>query len=158
MIVKVLSQNWGKSFLLKETMGGFDGDLTHDWLIMSQMRYPLHHIATHCSINLSVCVMLLLPVCTNVKQLQFLLNSGWTNTDLMYKEDTPGLDFIITDLPSVLILMIADQIWNHSLCCSYKYNWCLCRVIGKLEILLLTLLIILSDICIILLEIFWIKL
>jgi len=33
------------------------------------------------------------------------------------------------DLPSMLILIIADQILNDSLCCSYKYNWCLCRVI-----------------------------
>jgi len=28
------------------------------------------------------------------------------------------------DLPSVLILVIADQILNDSLCCSNKYNWC----------------------------------
>jgi len=24
---------------------------------------------------------------------------------------------------------IADQILNDSLCCSYTYNWCLCRFI-----------------------------
>jgi len=42
-----------------------------------------------------------------------------------------GLDFIIKDLPSVLILIhvIADQIFNDKLCCSYRYNWCLCRFI-----------------------------
>jgi len=61
------------------------------------------------------------------------------------------------DLPSMLILIIADQILNDSLCCSYKYNGCLFRVICKLYILLLTFLI-LSEICIILLEICWIKL
>jgi len=33
---------------------------------------------------------------------------------------------------SVLIQIIADQILNDSLCCSYKYNWCLCRFIFKL--------------------------
>jgi len=33
-----------------------------------------------------------------------------------------GLDFFITDLSSVLIQIIADQILNDSLCCSYKYN------------------------------------
>ena len=43
---------------------------------------------------------------------------------------------------------------NDSLCCSYKYNWCLCRFIGELYILLLTFLIILSEICIISHEIF----
>jgi len=40
-----------------------------------------------------------------------------------------GPNFVITDLPSVLILIIADQIWNDSLCCSNKYNWYLCRFI-----------------------------
>jgi len=34
----------------------------------------------------------------------------------------PGPNFIIKDLPSVLILMIADQILNDSLCWSNKYN------------------------------------
>jgi len=48
----------------------------------------------------------------------------------------PGPDFIIKDLPSVLILLIADQHLNDSLCCSNKYNWCLCRSIGKLYIML----------------------
>ena len=38
------------------------------------------------------------------------------------KLNRSGLDFIIRDLPSVLILIIADQILNDSLCCSYKYN------------------------------------
>jgi len=59
---------------------------------------------------------------------------------------------------SELILIIADQILNDSLCCSYKYNWCLCRFIGKLYILLLTFLIYLSVICIFLPETIWIKL
>ena len=44
----------------------------------------------------------------------------------------PGPNFIIKDLPSVLIQIIADQILNDLLCCSYKYNCCLCRCIGKL--------------------------
>ena len=44
-----------------------------------------------------------------------------------------GPNFIIKDLPSVLILILA---LNDSLCCSNKYNWCLCRFIGKLYILL----------------------
>jgi len=39
----------------------------------------------------------------------------------------PGPDFIIKDLPSLLILIIAEQILNDSLCCFDKYNWCLCR-------------------------------
>ena len=34
----------------------------------------------------------------------------------------PWPNFIIKDLPSVLILIIADQISNDSLCCSNKYN------------------------------------
>jgi len=34
----------------------------------------------------------------------------------------PGSNFIIEDLPSVLILIIADQILNDSLCGSNKYN------------------------------------
>jgi len=32
--------------------------------------------------------------------------------------------YIIKDLPSVLILIIADNFLNDSLCCSYKYEWC----------------------------------
>ena len=47
-----------------------------------------------------------------------------------------GPNFIIKDLPSVLILIIADQILNDSMCCSNKYKWCLCRFIGKLYIVL----------------------
>jgi len=39
-----------------------------------------------------------------------------------------GPNFITKDLPSVLILIIADQLLN-SLCYSNKYNWCLCRFI-----------------------------
>jgi len=42
---------------------------------------------------------------------------------------------LVSNLPSVLILIIADQILNDSMCCSNKYN-CLCRFIGKLYILL----------------------
>jgi len=34
----------------------------------------------------------------------------------------PGSNFIIKVLPSVLILIIADQILNDSLCGSNKYN------------------------------------
>jgi len=43
-----------------------------------------------------------------------------------------GGDLIITDSPSVLILISVDHILNDSLCCSNKYNWYLCRVICKL--------------------------
>ena len=32
---------------------------------------------------------------------------------------------------SVFILIIADHISNDSLCWSFKYNWCLCRFVGK---------------------------
>ena len=45
-------------------------------------------------------------------------------------------DFITKHLPSVLILVIADRIMNDSLCCFYKYNWCLCRFKAKLYICL----------------------
>ena len=38
-----------------------------------------------------------------------------------------GPNFIINDLPSMLILIIADQISYNSLCCSNKYNCFLCR-------------------------------
>ena len=48
----------------------------------------------------------------------------------------PRHNFIIEDLPSVLILIISDQILNYSRCCSNKYNGCLCRFIGKLYVLL----------------------
>jgi len=33
-------------------------------------------------------------------------------------DGTPGLDFIIKDLPSVLNLIIADQLLNECQCCS----------------------------------------
>jgi len=33
-----------------------------------------------------------------------------------------GPNFIIKELPSVLMLIIADQIVNVLLCCSNKYN------------------------------------
>jgi len=64
------------------------------------------------------------------------------------------VDFIIKDLPSVLILIITDQILYYLLCflpystCVYVYSY----------ILLLIVLISLSEICRILHEIFWIKL
>jgi len=32
-----------KSFLPKETMGAFDGIRTHNWQLMSQTRFLLHH-------------------------------------------------------------------------------------------------------------------
>jgi len=73
---------------------------------------------------------------------------------------TPLLDFIIMALPSVLILIIAHQISNDSLCCSNRYIWCfICRFTDNLYILLLTFLTFLLeiDLCIILHEIFWIK-
>ena len=41
-------------------------------------------------------------------------------------------------LDPLLILIIAHLMFNDSLCCSYKYNWCLCRFKGKLYILRLT--------------------
>ena len=41
------------------------------------------------------------------------------------------------------------------ICWSYKYNWCLCRFIGKLYILLLTFLMNLSEICITLHGLSW---
>jgi len=51
----------------------------------------------------------------------------WVNPFIM--KSGPGPNFIIEDLPSVLILIIADQMLNDSLCCSNKYNWCVCRFI-----------------------------
>ena len=39
------------------------------------------------------------------------------------------------DLPSVLILINADQFIHDLLCCSYEYNWCLCRLIGIIKII-----------------------
>ena len=71
---------------------------------------------------------------------------------------TLGPTFTIEDLPLMLILIIADNFLNDSLCCSYKYNCCWFGFTCKLYILLLTFLINLSDICITLPEIFWIKL
>ena len=40
------------------------------------------------------------------------------------------IHFINNDLTSVLILIIADQILNNLLCCSDKYNWCVCTCKG----------------------------
>ena len=59
----------------------------------------------------------------------------------IYKR-TPGPTIITKDLPSLLILIIADQMLIDSLSCSNKSNWCSCRFIGKLCILLLVFLII----------------
>jgi len=39
-------------------------------------------------------------------------------------------EFTIKVLPSVLILLISDQISNYPLCCSYKYTWWSCRFTG----------------------------
>jgi len=44
----------------------------------------------------------------------------------------PGLNFIIKNLHSALILIIADQNLNDSLC-SNNYIWCLCRCMCKLN-------------------------
>ena len=46
----------------------------------------------------------------------------------------------------------ADQTVYDSLCCSYKYNWCVCSFLGQLYILIL------SAICISAREDCWIKL
>ena len=54
--------------------------------------------------------------------------------------------------------MLSDYILNDYLCFSYKYHWCFCRYIDKQNILLLTLLINLSEICIIVHDFFWIRL
>ena len=70
----------------------------------------------------------------------------------------PGLNFIIKDLLSVLIFILSDHISNDSLNCANKYNCCLCIFLGKLFILVLKFLIDLSETCIHLLDIFWIKL
>ena len=50
----------------------------------------------------------------------------------LIRQNCSGPNCIIKDLPSVLILIIAHQTLNDSLCCSNKYNWCFCRFIGKL--------------------------
>ena len=68
-----------------------------------------------------------------------------------------GLDFIIRDIPSVLKLILADQILDDSLCSSYKCNWCICRFIDKLYILSLTFRIPLPEVRIMLNEIFLIQ-
>ena len=58
----------------------------------------------------------------------------------------------------MLIMIIADKILNNWLCSSYEYNSCLCTCKVKLYLLLLTSRIGLSQICIILCELFKIKL
>ena len=80
------------------------------------------------------------------------------NLPALFLTNRSGPNFIIKDLFLVLILIIANQISNDSLCCFNKYNFCLCRFIGKLYILFLTFLINLSKICIISHERVWIKL
>ena len=56
----------------------------------------------------------------------------WDIGLLCHCNDTepPGLSFIITDLPSVFVLIITDLILNDSLCCSYTFSWCFCRFKG----------------------------
>jgi len=76
----------------------------------------------------------------------YVLSKKWQILSLVKCLGSSGPDFIIKDLPSVLIQIIADQLLNDSLCCSNKYNWCLCRFIGKLYILLQTILIKLFEI------------
>ena len=80
----------------------------------------------------------------------------WTITKHKYMY--PGLDFIIKDLPSVLILIIADQRLNESRCCCNKFQGCQCRYIDKQYILLLLLLKYLSEIYVSVHEVCWIKL
>ena len=88
------------------------------------------------------CVMI---VCTDITyqfypRIYFALNrNGITATYWC-----PGLDFIINDLPSVLMQIFADQILNDLLHCSYEYNWC-CRFKGILSGLILTFLINVSE-------------
>ena len=53
--------------------------------------------------------------------------------------------------------IVVNQISNESLCCSNKYNWCICTCICKLYAQLLTFLINLTEKRIILLEIFWVS-
>ena len=79
------------------------------------------------------------------------------NTPVITKISRAGSNFIIKNLPSVLILIIADQLLNYSLCCSNKYNWYLTRFIRKLYILPYTFLITLFKICISMHEVYWIK-
>ena len=54
------------------------------------------------------------------RQLTVILESGRPTNINLYTMPWPN--FIIKDLRSVLILIIADQLLNDSLCCSYKYN------------------------------------
>jgi len=83
---------------------------------------------------------------------------GFNNTTIFINDDV--------ETNFVLILIVADQILNDSLCCSYTYNLSLCRLLGKLDILLLIFLINLSnkkqkqlsEKSIILHQTFWIKL
>ena len=70
-----------------------------------------------------------------------------------------GLDFNIYDLPSVLILIIVDLILNNLLCCSYT---CIQLMFMYVHLSTIYSAFInsekLFDICIILHELFWIKL
>ena len=44
------------------------------------------------------------------------------NASLQRKMEYPGSNFIIKDLPSLLIMILADLMLNDLLCCSNKYN------------------------------------
>jgi len=55
------------------------------------------------------------------------------------------MDFILEDLPSVLILVFANQFIHTSMGCSYIYNSCIYRFTDKLDILFLIFLINLSE-------------
>ena len=77
------------------------------------------------------------------------------NCDIIY---FTRLEYKIKDLPSGLILIIADQSLTDLMCCAYTFNVCVvfCRLIGKL--LLWTFLTNLFEIGTTLHELFWIKL
>ena len=62
---------------------------------------------------------------------------GFNNTTIFINDDV--------ETNFVLILIVAHQILNDSLCCSYTYNLSLCRLLGKPDILLLIFLINLSN-------------
>ena len=47
-------------------------------------------------------------------------NNHWSYNEQLHTNWYIGLDSITKDLPSVLILIIADQILNDSHCCCYQ--------------------------------------
>ena len=51
--------------------------------------------------------------------------------ELTFQRVLGWLDFIIKDFLLMLILKIAGQMLNDSLCCSYQYKRCLCRFLDK---------------------------